>query len=147
MNINITFPGGKQVNAEYAGHIIKTDQPLNAGGGGTAPEPFAYFLASIGTCAGIYVLGFCQARNISTEGLKLTQSVDFDPIKHKVAKITLDIQVPPSFPEKYLNGLKHAAEACAVKKAIQDPPLFEVNTKIASTPYTAEDQQKVEASV
>ncbi|MCK5331318.1 MAG: osmotically inducible protein OsmC, partial [Candidatus Marinimicrobia bacterium] len=62
MDMKITFPGGKKINAEYNGQIIKTDQAVASGGNGSAPEPFDLFLASIGTCAGIYVLGFCQQR-------------------------------------------------------------------------------------
>ena len=33
---------------------------FSGGGQGSAPTPFATFLASMGTCAGIYVLGFCK---------------------------------------------------------------------------------------
>ena len=53
----ITFPGNKKVDAEFNGFTIKTDQPVNQGGVGSAPTPFETFLASLGTCAGIYVLG------------------------------------------------------------------------------------------
>ena len=65
MDMEIQFPGGKKVDALYKGFTIKTDQPKNEGGEGSAPEPFSLFLTSIGTCAGIYVLNFCQNRNIS----------------------------------------------------------------------------------
>lgn len=60
MEIKITFPGGKKVNAEMGGMVIPTDQSIEDGGEGTAPSPLSYFLASLGTCAGIYVLSFCQ---------------------------------------------------------------------------------------
>jgi len=56
-NMIISFGGGKKVNADYRGFTIQTDQSVNGGGEESAPEPFALFLASIGTCAGIYV--FC----------------------------------------------------------------------------------------
>jgi len=48
MSLKVTFPGGVAVNAEYKGQIIRTDQPREYGGGGTAPAPFDLFLASIG---------------------------------------------------------------------------------------------------
>ena len=50
MELTVTFPGGKKVNAEFKGFTIKTDQPQTNGGDGTAPSPFDLFLASIGTC-------------------------------------------------------------------------------------------------
>ena len=67
MEMEITFPGGARVDANFGGMTVKTDQPVQGGGQGSAPTPFATFLASIGTCAGIYVLGFCQQRGIPTE--------------------------------------------------------------------------------
>ena len=76
--IRITFPGGKKVHADLFGRTIETDQSVKAGGEGSAPEPFGLFLASIGTCAGVYVLGFLQSRNLSTDGLEIRQSLQFN---------------------------------------------------------------------
>ncbi len=133
MNIKITFPGGKKVYAEIDGMIIKTDQPIQYGGEGTAPSPFIHFLASIGTCAGIYILSFCQERNIPTDGISINQEMVYIPIdegKMKLDKIVLNITIPPDFPEKYQKAIIKVADQCAVKKAIINPPKFEVRTSI-----------------
>jgi len=133
MNIKVTFAGNKKVNAEINGMVIKTDQPKEYGGEGTAPSPFIHFLASIGTCAGIYVLGFCQERNIPTEGITINQQMQYIPVedgKMKLDKIVLDIIVPPNFPEKYLKAIVRVADQCAVKKAIINPPNFEVKATV-----------------
>jgi len=66
MEMDVYFPGGKKVNATYNGFTIETDQAKNEGGDGSAPEPYSLFLASIGTCAGVYVVYFCQERGIDT---------------------------------------------------------------------------------
>jgi organic hydroperoxide reductase OsmC/OhrA len=66
MEMEVFFPGGKKVNSTYKGFTAKTDQSKNEGGDGTAPEPCDLFLASIGTCAGVYVVIFCQERGIDT---------------------------------------------------------------------------------
>jgi putative redox protein len=127
LEIKITFPGGKKVNAEMGGIVIPTDQPLEDGGEGTAPSPFSYFLASLGTCAGIYVLGFCQQRGIATEGMSLTQQMEFgadEAGKNRLSRLTLDILLPAGFPEKYRNAVVKTAELCTVKKVIMDPPEF-----------------------
>jgi putative redox protein len=131
MEINVGFPGGKRVDASFNGFVVKTDQPREDGGDGSAPAPFAYFLASIATCAGIYVLGFCQARSLATEGISLTQTMEWDEATHRLARVNIDIHVPSSFPEKYREQLRRAAESCAVKKAIFSPPEFVVTTKTA----------------
>jgi ribosomal protein S12 methylthiotransferase accessory factor len=132
MDITITFPGGKKVNAEVNGMVIPTDQPKLQGGDGTAPSPFAHFLASIGTCAGIYVLSFCQERKIPTDQITLTERLEYtsEDGKSKLSKIVLDINVPPDFPEKYRNALIKVADQCAVKKAMMNPPQFEIKTVV-----------------
>jgi hypothetical protein len=81
-DIEVTFPGGKRVDAQVGPYVVRTDQPIEAGGAGSAIAPFDLFLASIATCAGIYVLGFCQARNLSVEGIRLEQQVELDPVTH-----------------------------------------------------------------
>lgn len=133
MEMKITFPGGEKVNAEFNSRIIPTDQPAAAGGEGSAPTPFEYFLASLGTCAGIYVLSFCKNRQIATEGLALTQRMEFVAApdgKRKLAKVAIDIDLPPGFPEKYRNAVVKAAELCTVKKVIADPPEFLISARL-----------------
>ena len=127
--MTINFDGNKKVNAELNGHIIKTDQSIQGGGEGSAPSPFDLFLASIGTCAGIYVKGFCEQRGISTEGIKITQHLNYDPVKKLIDKINLEINVPKDFPEKYKDAVINAANLCTVKRHLQNPPEFEVLTK------------------
>jgi ribosomal protein S12 methylthiotransferase accessory factor len=133
MEMKITFPGGEKVNAEINGRVIPTDQPVEGGGGGTAPSPYEYFLASLGTCAGIYVLSFCQQRGIATEGLLLTQSMEFgiaEDGKRKLSKVAMEISLPPGFPEKYRNAIIKTAGLCSVKKVLMDPPEFVITAQL-----------------
>ena len=124
---NVTFPGGVAVDIVMNGHTIHTDQPQSVGGGDSGPTPFQLFLASIATCAGFYALRFCQERQIPTEGLGVTMEVERDPaIPNKVHAIRLGIATPPGFPAKYNDALLRAVDHCAVKRAIADPPAFDV---------------------
>lgn len=132
MEMTISFPGGRRVDARYGPHTIRTDQPIHAGGDDSAPAPFALFLASIGTCAGIYVLGFCERRGLPSEGIEIGQTMDVDPATGMITKVGLDIRVPPGFPEKYHEPLVRAASQCAVKKHLEAPPRFEVRTVVAA---------------
>lgn len=124
----VRFPGGKRVDAEYAGFTIRTDQPPRAGGEGSAPPPFDLFLASIATCAGIYVKGFCDSREIPTEGLGLEMEILPDPAAHRIGRLVLTIHLPADFPEKHREAVIRAADLCAVKKHIFEPPAFEIRT-------------------
>lgn len=126
MEMVIDFPGGARVDAHFGPFTVKTDQPPAA----TAPTPFATFLASIGTCAGIYVLGFCQQRGLPTQGIRIIQRMQSNPFTGLVGKIELEIQLPPDFPEKYAPAVIRAAELCAVKKHFEQPPQFEITTRV-----------------
>ncbi len=126
MDLSVKFPGGLAVNAEYGPFNIPTNQD------GTAPPPFALFLASVGTCAGIYVLSFCKQRGLPTEGLEIKQKMDVDPVTRMIKKMTLNIHLPKDFPEKYKEAVVRSADQCAVKKHMVEPPAFEINPIIAS---------------
>ena len=126
MEMIIDFPGGSRVDAHFRDHTITTDQPP----ADSAPMPFEVFLASIGTCAGIYVLGFCKQRNLPTEGMRIVQR-NHAAANGMMEKIDLEIQVPPAFPAQYSDALVRSAELCKVKKTLEHPPRFEVTaTKI-----------------
>jgi ribosomal protein S12 methylthiotransferase accessory factor len=130
MEMVINFPGGARVDANFGQYTVKTDQPPVGGGEGSAPTPFSVFLASMGTCAGIYVLGFCKQRGLSTDGIRIVQKVLPSTVNPgMVGTVQFEIQVPPDFPEKYYNALVRSAEQCAVKKHLENPPAFEVYTK------------------
>jgi ribosomal protein S12 methylthiotransferase accessory factor len=126
--MEITFDGDKVITAHLNGHTIRTDQPLDNDGGNTAPAPFDLFLASIGTCAGIYIKSFCDKRQISTEGIKIIQTMEFDNEKKTPSLFKLDIQLPAVFPEKYKEAVINAAELCLVKKTITNLPEFQIIT-------------------
>ncbi|MBM3294886.1 MAG: osmotically inducible protein OsmC [Candidatus Aminicenantes bacterium] len=128
--IQVAFPGGLKVNAEYRGFTIATDQPVRDGGEGGAPAPFDLFLASLATCAGYYVLAFCRPREIPTDGLGLTMRMEKNPETKMIGRIAIAISLPPGFPERYKEAVVRAAEACAVKAHIQKPPLMEVMAEI-----------------
>ena len=129
MEMEVVFPGGERVDAYYKGHVIKTDQLKHGEDTGSAPQPFDLFLASIGTCAGIYVLSFCANRNIPTDGIKLVQRITRNEETRMVAKISIEIQVPSDFPEKYKKAVIRSADLCAVKKHLLSPPEFEIFTR------------------
>lgn len=118
MDIQVTFPGGKRVDASFGGHVVHTDQPEDLGGSDGAPSPFDLFLASLATCAGIYIVGFCQARGLSTDGFSVRQQSHIDPKGQEPANVELTVSFPPDFPEKYKNAVIRAAEGCKVKKTI-----------------------------
>lgn len=131
MEMKISFEGKKKVNAEFNGQIVSTDQPLQAGGDGSAPAPFTLFLASIGTCAGIYVKSFCDQRNISTDDIYITQKMNYNYKSRMIDNIELKVHLPNNFPEKYKAAVVNAANLCAVKEHLKSPPQIQVTAQTA----------------
>jgi putative redox protein len=126
MEMLIDFPGGLKVDAHFGPFTVETDQPPSS----SAPTPFDIFLSSIGTCAGIYVLGFCRQRNLPTEGIRIIQRNHPNMTTGMIGRIDLEIQVPPTFPTQYYEALVRSAELCKVKKTLENPPTFDVKTKM-----------------
>ena len=128
-SVQVSFPGGKRVDAKIGEFDILTDQSVQSGGEASAPEPFDLFLASIATCAGIYALSFCKSRDISTEGMSLSMEHERDDQKKMISHMTLHLNLPDEFPEKYRAGVVRAMEQCAVKKHMLDAPEFVIDTR------------------
>jgi putative redox protein len=124
----IDFPGGARVDAHFGPFTVPTDQPPAGGGDGSAPTPFTTFLSTIGTCAGIYVLGFCRQRGIATDGIRLVQRMRTDPVTRMITEVDVTIELPAGFPEKYRDAVVRAADQCAVKKHFEHPPVIRVDS-------------------
>ncbi len=123
--IVVGFGEGKRVHAQVGKHLVQTDQPQPYGED-SAPAPFSLFLASLATCAGFYVLSFCQKREIPTDGIRVRQRVETDPETGVLSHVALDVELPADFPEKYREAVLRTVDQCAVKRAIQAQPTFQV---------------------
>ena len=127
---DITFVGNKKVDAHFRGFTVNSDQPIADGGDNTAPAPLEIFLASIGMCAGFYIVSFCQSRSIPTDNISMTQTVVRNDKTHMVEKIIIDINLPPDFPEKYKAAVIKTAQSCSVKKFLDAPPEIQIAAKV-----------------
>ncbi len=124
--LEVVFAGNKKVNVKFRGFEIKTDQPIEAGGDGTAPTPYDLFLSSIAACAGIFALSFFETRKLSMNGFKIWLEVEWDSVKHRLSKAIIKMKLPPDFPDKYKKALVEAVNLCSVKRTIKDPPEFDI---------------------
>ncbi|MEI7726160.1 MAG: OsmC family protein [Bacteroidota bacterium] len=116
MPIDIIFDGNKKVNAIIDGFTIKTDQEIKSGGENSAPTPFNLFLASLGTCAGIYVKSFCNQRDIDTSEMRISMDYIYNHDQKMIVKFIILIHVPQDFPVQYEAAVIKTASLCAVKR-------------------------------
>ncbi len=125
-DVIVTFPGGLKVDAKVGEFTVHTDQPAGGGGDGSAPTPFALFLASLGACAGIYVLGYLKARSLPTEGLEIRQEHEVDPDTGLIGTVRMRIRLPAGVGAEHHASIVRSAQKCAVKKHLEHPPAFDV---------------------
>ncbi|MEI2420560.1 hypothetical protein V6O07_09825, partial [Arthrospira platensis SPKY2] len=55
-----------------------------------------------------------------------------NPQTRMIGKISFEIYLPAEFPEKYKEALIHAANHCAVKRHMLNPPDFDYNVIIGN---------------
>ncbi|MBB1387530.1 MULTISPECIES: OsmC family protein [Pseudoalteromonas] len=128
MEISVSMLEGQKQSAKFGDLEVISDQSVNAGGNAEHPEPFDYFLVSMVLCAGFYARKFCEQRDISTQGMTLTQNNEnVDDNGKKL--FAIEINLPEGFPEKYKKALIAAVNTCTVKKVIQAVPEFSVVVK------------------
>jgi len=132
MQMEIRFPGGKKVDAAYKGFTVQSDQPKDEGGDQSAPEPFDLFLASIGTCAGVYALSFCQARHVDTEQFRMVVDFEKKEKSNLLDRIRIKMFLPPGFPKEYVKAITRSASLCTVKKQMASPPRFDIEAEIGT---------------
>jgi len=122
--MEIVLPGGDRVDALSRGKTITTRQD------GSAPAPFELFIASIGTCSGIYVAEFCQNRNIPTDDIRILLHTIKNPETRMIERIEMNIRLPEDFPPQYRDAVVRSAQLCAVKKHLDRPPEIGITTTL-----------------
>ncbi len=130
MELEIFFEEKGKVNARLGNRVIPTDQPVSGGGDDSAPAPFDLFLASIGTCAGIYLKRFCDQRSIPTDQVRIIQHHHYNREERRIDRVELEAILPDDFPRKYLKAAIQSMDLCAVKKHLNNPPSFKTFTNL-----------------
>jgi len=123
--LQAVFPGGKKVDVVDGKFLIKTDQKESNGGESSAPEPFHLLLSSIVSCAGIYAKVFCDSRNLNSNGMKVTQDIQYNSATKLIDTIKLILYVPTDFPKKYEASILKSMNSCAVKRQLHPDIKFE----------------------
>jgi len=123
MEMNISYTGGMRFDAQTQTHTIIVDQPKEGGGQDAGPTPPELFVASLGSCIGVYALWFCQKRKIPYEGMKVnvTWSKSTTP-PARVDLIEAKIELPQGCPEEHKAALIESVEKCMVHNSIIHAP-------------------------
>lgn len=129
MQVNVRFLDNLRLEASFDDFSIIADQPIRYKGDGSAPGPYDYFLASSALCAAYFVKVYCNARDIPTEEIKISQNNIVDPENRYNQVFDLQIELPENISEKDRIGMLKAMDRCTVKRVIQNSPEFKINPK------------------
>ncbi|EAR29720.1 hypothetical protein PTD2_12909 [Pseudoalteromonas tunicata D2] len=128
MEIKVNFLDNLRLEAKFDDFSVIADQPIRYKGDGSAPSPFDYFLASSALCAAYFVKVYCNAREISTDGIRLSQNNIVDPEDRYNQVFQIQVELPESISDKDREGILRSIDRCTVKKVVQTGPEFKLET-------------------
>ncbi|KZN34573.1 OsmC domain/YcaO domain-containing protein [Pseudoalteromonas luteoviolacea] len=126
MEIKVNFLDNLRLEAKFDDFSVIADQPIRYKGDGSAPSPFDYFLASSALCAAYFVKVYCVSRDISTDGIRISQNNIVDPENRYNQIFKIQVELPESISEKDRKGILRSIDRCTVKKVIQTGPDFQI---------------------
>ena len=128
MEIKVNFLDNLRLEAKFDDFSVIADQPIRYKGDGSAPSPFDYFLASSALCAAYFVKVYCNARDISTENIRISQNNVVDPEDRYNQIFQIQVELPESISDKDRTGILRSIDRCTVKKVVQTGPEFKIET-------------------
>ncbi|MDY0205540.1 MAG: OsmC domain/YcaO domain-containing protein [Pseudomonas sp.] len=124
MEIKVNFLDNLRLEAKFDDFTVVADQPIRYKGEGSAPGPFDYFLASSALCAAYFVKLYCQARDIPTENIRLSQNNIVDPEDRYKQIFKIQVELPSDISDKDRQGILRSIDRCTVKRVVQTGPDF-----------------------
>jgi len=135
--ITAKLTSGMAVQMSNGRHVWNADEPLEAGGTDTAPNPYEMLLGSLAACTCITISWYCQHKKIPLESVSTTYDFsrvhaddckDCDiPDKGFIEKITSNVHIEGDFDEAQRKRLAQIAQRCPVHKTLAHGVEFEDN--------------------
>uniref|UniRef100_UPI0035623B4C YcaO-like family protein n=1 Tax=Marinobacter sp. TaxID=50741 RepID=UPI0035623B4C len=126
MEIKVNYLDNLRLEAKFDDFTVISDQPVRYKGDGSAPGPFDYFLASSAMCAAYFVKVYCNARNIPTDNIRLSQNNIVDPENRYKQIFKIQVELPEDISDKDRQGIIRSIDRCTVKKVVQTGPDFQI---------------------
>lgn len=128
-SITVRHLGGDRLELSVRGHSLMSDQPVEGGGGDTAPTPTELFVGSLAGCVAFYAQRFLRRRGLE-RGLVVTAAYTWASEPSRVGAIDLRIEAP-HLPAELLDAFRRVVEACPVHNSLVQAPV--VRFVIATT--------------
>lgn len=131
MKSNIIYTGNTIFKTKIRGHEIVMDLSEKLGGDNTAPTPTEFFMASLGSCAGLFAVRYLQTAKLNPEGLSIDLDWKFDRNKTRIERIQISVSVPNATLGRRKKALLMVVRKCIIHNTLKNYPdtEFVVNGK------------------
>ena len=135
--ITASLTTGMVVQLSNGRHEWSADEPIDAGGTDTGPNPYELLLGSLAACTCITIAWYCQFKKLPLESV--SASYDFSrvhaddcadcdiPDKGFIEKIISNVHIEGNFDDAQRKRLAQIAERCPVHKTLSHGVEFEDN--------------------
>ncbi len=135
--ITAKLTSGMSVQLSNGRHEWKADEPLDAGGSDTGPNPYELLLGSLAACTCITISGYSQFKKLPLESI--SASYDFSrvhaedckdcdmPDRGFIEKVTSTVHIEGDFDGAQRERLAQIVTRCPVHKTLAHGIEFEDN--------------------
>jgi len=126
--ITATLESGMVVQLSNGRHEWTADEPLDAGGTNTGPNPYELLLGSLAACTCVTISWYCQHKGMRLDSV--STSYDFShihiddckdcdiPDKGFIERITSNVHIEGEFDDAQKKRLAQIAQRCPVHKTL-----------------------------
>lgn len=119
--ITVRHLGGDRFEIAADGHTVLVDQPVDAGGEGTAPTPTELFVAGLASCVAFYARRYLARHDLASEGLEVSADYSVGGRPARVSDIRVRITAPPTLPAERRDAFLAVASHCTVHNTLAQP--------------------------
>lgn len=134
MEVEVSFPSATRIQARSKDLTVEIGPPPDRGGDPSAYGPFDLLLCSLATCTGFQVLDFLQQRGLDTASAGVRVAAERGLESHLLERISIAIEVPEGFPDKYNDAIVRAAGLCFIKQQLGHRPTVTTSVVTAASP-------------
>ena len=119
---------GMAVRLSNGRHEWRADEPVDAGGTDTGPNPYELLLGSLAACTCVTISLYCQFKKLPLESVSTTYEFDRNhakdcedcdiPDKGFIERITSKVHIEGNFDDTQRKRLAQIAERCPVHKTL-----------------------------
>jgi putative redox protein len=125
--VNVKYAGGKSFRVQARQHAMIIDLPPEKGGQDLGMNPPEVFMASLGSCIGVYVAGYCRGAKLDTEGLNIRLCWKLSDDNTKISEINVCVSLPKANAGKRQKAILEVAHHCLIHNTILGNPVIHMS--------------------